>query len=81
LTPLIIVFTNSTSEYPNLLLFETSYKSPVSPPDSPLDPLGYNYNVLHLYFNEADPSFSHPGKCTITDALIPVPKLDGQVLK
>lgn len=78
LTPLIIPFTNSTSLFPNLCLFEISNKSPVIPPDSPFAPLGCNPNASHLYLSSATPFLDHPGKWTNTEALIPVPKFDGQ---
>lgn len=64
LTPLIITLANSTSLYPNLFLLETSYKSPVSPPLSPLEPLGCNPSSAHLFLRAYFPasSLAHPGK-------------------
>ena len=77
LTPSIIFWTSSTSEYPSLCLLEMSYVWPVWPPDSPLVPRGCSCNSSHRAFSLSTPCFVQPGRSTWTEALMPVPRLVG----
>merc|ERR1719495_1100383 len=61
LTPSIIFWTSSTSEYPSLCLLEMSYVKPVCPPDSPRVPRGCSWSSSHLFLSSSTLCLVHPG--------------------